>query len=54
MTNESKGIQKLQKIRQKQMKEMRDRGKSWGQIALKFKIDKANARRSVLECEKKL
>lgn len=32
---------------------MRDQGKTWGQIALKFKIDKANARRSVLKYKKR-
>ncbi len=39
-----------QKLKQLQMKKMRERGKTWGQIALKFKMDKANARRSVLRC----
>ena len=30
---------------------MRDEGKSWKEIANKFNMDKANARRSILRCK---
>jgi hypothetical protein len=44
----SKGVRQWWQQRAEAMLYMRQRGKSWGQIAQRFRIDKSNARASVL------
>ncbi len=52
MPTESKGVRDQQRLRQIQMKRMRNEGKSWKEIAKEFKMDKSNARRSILRKHK--